>query len=76
MIFFIAQGQNFAMNRETVTLNGETCKMVGKARQLEARETNMRKIVQIKLSPRAESIVRVPVTPGSPPVGMANKCVI
>jgi hypothetical protein len=33
----------------TVTLNGETCKMVGKTKQLEAREPNIRKIGQIKL---------------------------
>ena len=34
----------------------------------------MRKIGQINLPPRSESIVRVPVTPGSPLVGMTNKC--
>jgi hypothetical protein len=60
----------------TVILNGETCKMVGKAKQLEAREPNMRKIGQIKLPPRDESIVRVPVTPGSPLEGMNSKCEI
>jgi hypothetical protein len=59
----------------TVTLNGQTCKMVGKAKQLEAREPNMRKIGQIKLQvpQRDESIVRVLVTPGSPLVGVTNK---
>jgi hypothetical protein len=35
----------------TVTLNGETCKMVGKAKHVEAREPNMRKTGQIKLLP-------------------------
>jgi len=50
--------------------------MVGKTKELEAREPNMRKIGQIKLPPRTESIVRVPVTPGSPLVGMTNKCEI
>jgi len=60
----------------TVTLNGETRKTVGKAKQLEAKEPNMRKIGQIKLSPRVESIERVPVTPGLPLVGMTNKCEI
>jgi hypothetical protein len=50
--------------------------MVGKAKQLEARETNMRKIGKIKLPPRTESIVRIPETPGSPRVGMTNKCKI
>jgi hypothetical protein len=52
--------------------------MAGKAKQLEAREPNMRKSGQIKLQvpPRAESIVRVPITPGSPLVGMTNKCEI
>ena len=60
----------------TVTLNGEIYKMVDRAKQLEAREPNMRKIGQIKLPPRAESIVRVPVTSGSPLVRMTNKCKI
>ena len=36
----------------------------------------MRTIGHIKLPPRAESIVMVPVTPGSPLVGMTNKCEI
>jgi hypothetical protein len=48
--------------------------MVGMAEQLEAREPNMRKIGQIKLPLRSETIVRVPVTPRSPLVGMTNKC--
>jgi hypothetical protein len=60
----------------TVTLNGETRRTVGKAKQLEAKEPNMRKIGQIKLSPRVESIERVPVTPGLPLVGLTNKCEI
>jgi len=48
---------------------------MGKTKQLEAREPNMRKTGQIKLQapPRTESIVRVPVTPGSPLVGVTNK---
>jgi len=57
----------------TVSLNGETCKMVGKPKQLEARETNMRKTGKIKLLPRTESIARVPETPRWPLVGMTNK---
>jgi hypothetical protein len=48
--------------------------MVGMAEQLETREPIMRKISQIKLPPRSESIVKVPVTLGSPLVGMTNKC--
>jgi hypothetical protein len=50
--------------------------MLGTAKHLEAREPNMRKIGQIKLPPRAESIVRIPVTAGPPLVGMTNKCEI
>jgi hypothetical protein len=50
--------------------------MVGTAKQLEGRKTNMRKIGKTKLPPRTESIVRVPETPGSPLVGMTNKCKI
>jgi hypothetical protein len=60
--------------KRTVSSNGETCKMVGKPKQLEAMETNMRKIGKIKLPPRTESIVRVPETPEWPLVGMPNKC--
>jgi hypothetical protein len=50
--------------------------MVRKTKQLAARETDMRKIGQIKLPPRTESIVKVPVTLGSPLVAMTNKCEI
>ena len=57
----------------TVELNGEVCKMRGKTEQLEERETRVKKIELIKLPPRTESIVRLPVTPGSPLVGVINK---
>jgi len=50
--------------------------MVNEIEQFGAREPNKLKIGQIKLPPRAESIVKVPVTPGSPLVGMTNKCEI
>ena len=50
--------------------------MVGKTKQLELREQNLRKMGQIKLPPRAESIVKIPVMPGSPLVGTTNKCEI
>ena len=60
----------------TVTLNGEICKIVGKTKQLELREPNVRQMGQIKLPPRTESIVKVPVMPGSPLVGMTTKCEI
>ena len=66
----------FCYESRTVTLNGEICKMVGKAKQLELREQIVRKMGQIKLPPRTESILKVPVTPGSPLVGMTNKCKI
>jgi len=60
----------------TVTLNGEECEMVNGTEQFGAREPNKLKIGQIKLPPRTESIVRVPVKPGSPLVGMTNRCEI
>ena len=60
----------------TVTLNGEIYKTVGKTKQSELREPNVRKIGQNKLPPRAESILKVPVTPGSPLVGIKDKCEI
>ena len=55
-------------------LNGDVYKMRGKTEQLEERETRVKKIELIKLPPRTESIVRLPVTPGSPLVGVINKC--
>ena len=60
----------------TVALNGKECKMVNETEQFGAREPNKLKIGQIKLSPRTESIVRVPVKSGSPLVGMTNRCEI
>jgi hypothetical protein len=57
----------------TVALKGEKCEMVGKAKQLEIEGTKRRKIGRIKLAPRTESIVRFPVVPGSPQVGIINK---
>ena len=60
----------------TVTLNGEVCQMVGKTKQLELNKPTVRKMGQIKLPPRTESIVKVPVKTGSPLVGMTNKCEI
>ena len=59
-----------------VTLNGQTCKTMGNAEQLEAREPNMKKVGKIKLPPPAESIVRISATPRSPLVEMTNKCEI
>ena len=38
----------FCYESRTVTLNGEICKMVGKAKQLELREQIVRKMGQIK----------------------------
>ena len=60
----------------TVKLNGEVYKMVDKTKHLEERETKVKKLELIKLPPRTESIVRLPVTPGSPLVGVINKCEI
>ena len=60
----------------TVTLNGEVCQMVGKMEQLELNRSTVRKMGQIKLPPQTESIVKVPMTPGSLLVGMTNKCKI
>jgi len=60
----------------TVTLNGEECKMVDETEQFGARGPNKLNIGQIKLPPRTESIVRVPVKLGSPLIGMTNRCEI
>lgn len=50
--------------------------MVGKTKQFETRKTKVRKVEEIKLPPRTESIVKLPVTPGSPLVGVIDKCEI
>jgi hypothetical protein len=50
--------------------------MVGKTKQLELNKPTVRKMGQIKLPPRTESIVKVLVKTGSPLVGMTNKCEI
>ena len=47
--------------------------MVGKAQPLETKGTSRMKTGQMKLPPRTESIVRVPVAPGSPQVRIINK---
>ena len=52
--FLERTGANVCYESRTVTLNRETtCKMVDKAKELEARKSNMRSIGQIKLTPRA-----------------------
>ena len=47
--------------------------MVGKTKQLGLEKPTLRKMVQIKLPPRTESIVKLPVIPESPLVGVTNK---
>jgi hypothetical protein len=47
--------------------------MTGKTEIVEAKGPNPKKVNQIKLPPRAETIVRVPVVPGSPTVGITSK---
>jgi hypothetical protein len=59
--------------KRTVNLKGEKCKMVGKARPIELEEPRGVKIERIALAPRTESIVRFPVTLGSPRVGIIQK---
>jgi hypothetical protein len=56
----------------TVTLKGE-CKMVGKTTPLETEGTKEREMGKIKMAPRTQSVVKFPVVPGSPQVGMINK---
>ena len=58
----------------TVTLNGEKCKMVNEAERLGKSEPSKLTVGNTKLPPRTESIVKVPVTPGSPLVGLINRC--
>ena len=50
--------------------------MVSRVTHLAAKETDERKLGHIKLPPRAESIVRIPVTQDSPLVGITSKFVL
>jgi hypothetical protein len=50
--------------------------MVGNANRVEPIKQVAKSRGLIKLPPRTESIVRVPVTPGSPNVGVTSKCEI
>jgi hypothetical protein len=50
--------------------------MVGKTKQLEAREPNVRKTGQIKLPSQTESIVRVPVTPSLYRLHILNQLIL
>jgi hypothetical protein len=47
--------------------------MVGKTTPLETEGMKEREMGRMKLAPRTESVVRFPVVPGSPQVGMINK---
>jgi hypothetical protein len=60
----------------TVELNGESCVMVGKGKESEAGKIKVKPTEFIKLPPRAECVVKLPVSPGSPPVGAIDKCEI
>jgi len=60
----------------TVTLNGKEYNVVNETEQFRIRKPNKLKICQIKLPQRTENIVRVPVKPESPLVGMTNRCEI
>jgi len=49
---------------QTITLNGEKCKMVNEVERLEKWEPSKLMVGNITLPPRTESIVKVPVTTG------------
>jgi hypothetical protein len=57
----------------TITVNGETCAMVGNVNKVRIKEPVAKTRGLIKLPPRSESIVRVPATPESPNIGVTNK---
>ena len=59
-----------------VRFNGGVFKMVGKAKQVETKETNVREVQQIKLPPHTEGTLKIPVTSRSPPVGIINRAEI
>jgi len=58
----------------TVILNGQTCRMRRKTEEFGTKGPNELKVGEIKLPPRTESVVRVPVAPGSPLVGLVDRC--
>jgi hypothetical protein len=68
--FFQRTGAKICYETRTVTLYGEKYELIGRAGQLEKRQI---KVAQITLPPRSESIVRLPVAPGSPQIGITEK---
>jgi hypothetical protein len=57
----------------TIELNGEPYKMVGNGKESDTDEVKAKPTNFIKLPPRSESVVKLPVSPGSPPVGVIDK---
>ena len=60
----------------TVVLRGESHSMVGEITPLGIKHTLDETRRRITLPPRAESVVRIPVAPESPSVGVISKCEI
>jgi hypothetical protein len=56
-----------------VTLKGKRYRMVGSSEPPSEKQMLEKKVRQIKLPPRTESIVRIPVAPGSPHLGIIEK---
>jgi hypothetical protein len=58
----------------TVILNGQKCRMSHKTEEFRTKGPNELKVGKIRLPPQTESVVRVPVAPGSPLVGLIDRC--
>jgi hypothetical protein len=56
-----------------VLVNGERCNMVGSPERLREKGGVGPRVCRIRLPPRTENIVRVPVAPGSAPMGMVQR---
>jgi hypothetical protein len=72
--FFQRSKATICYATQTVTLDGKTYAMIDKGRsgRITAGIAGAKSLIH--LPPRSESIVRVPVTPGSPSVGVISKC--
>jgi hypothetical protein len=72
--FFQSAKAKICYKSRTVTLKGKRFRMEGNCQLLRDKGNVVRNVGQIRLPPRTESIVRVPVATGSPQVGMIKKC--
>jgi hypothetical protein len=67
-------GAKICYESQTVELNGESCRLMGKVKESGTGKEEVKQIELIELPPRTESVVRLLVSLGSPPVRVTDKC--